>query len=69
MPAGLLHVSFYVARQKRRLVFALLASSLGVSLGHAGLAWAAARLLWALLSPDRASGPLGALAASALAAA
>ncbi|HEU4537512.1 MAG TPA: ATP-binding cassette domain-containing protein, partial [Polyangiaceae bacterium] len=69
MPAGLLHVSFYVARQKRRLVFALVASSLALSLGHAGLAWAAARLLWALLTPGRAPGPLGALALGALAAA
>jgi ABC-type multidrug transport system fused ATPase/permease subunit len=71
VPAGLLDVSSSVALRKKRLVLALVASSLGLTLGHAGLAWAAARLLWALLTPgaDAATRPLAALALGALASA
>ncbi len=71
MPAGLVAVSLYVARHERRLVFALAASALGLTLGHGGLAWAAARLLWALLTPGggAAGWPVGALALAALGAA
>lgn len=56
-----------MAFRKRRLVFSFVAAAFALTLGHTGLAWAAARLLWVLVTPGGvASSPPFALALGAL---